>query len=69
MSGKSTYIKQVALLLVMAHVGSYVPAKFFSSPCIGRIYARWAARPRYSCTYHGGAQRPKPPPVNQFIVH
>ena len=32
--GKSTYIKQVALLTVLAHIGSYVPAEFFSSPPI-----------------------------------
>jgi DNA mismatch repair protein MSH4 len=40
MSGKSTYIKQVALCVVLAHIGAYVPAEFFSSPPIDRIFTR-----------------------------
>ena len=40
MAGKSTYIKQVALCVVLAHVGAYVPAEFFSSPPIDRIFTR-----------------------------
>jgi hypothetical protein len=39
-AGKSTYIKQVALLTVLAHIGSHVPAEHFSSPPIDRIYTR-----------------------------
>ncbi|EFA76223.1 DNA mismatch repair protein [Heterostelium album PN500] len=34
MSGKTTYIEQVALLSILAHIGSYVPAKFMSCPII-----------------------------------
>lgn len=30
MSGKSTYIKQVALLVIMAQIGSFIPAKYAS---------------------------------------
>ena len=40
MSGKSTYLKQVALITVLAHTGSYVPAEFCATPCIDRIFTR-----------------------------
>ncbi|PRP75733.1 mutS protein [Planoprotostelium fungivorum] len=40
MSGKSTYIKQVALLTVMAFVGSYVPAQYASLRMVDRILTR-----------------------------
>ncbi|KAI8393427.1 muts domain V-domain-containing protein [Radiomyces spectabilis] len=34
MSGKSTYIKQIALLVIMAHMGSFIPAEYASvRPC------------------------------------
>jgi DNA mismatch repair protein MSH4 len=41
MAGKSTYIKQVALCVVLAHVGAHVPAEFFASPPIDRIFTRY----------------------------
>lgn len=43
MGGKSTYMRQTALIVLMAHMGSYVPAK---SACIGpidRIFTRIGA--------------------------
>ena len=40
MAGKSTYIRQVAVLVVLAHAGCYVPASFFSCPRVDGIYAR-----------------------------
>lgn len=30
MSGKTTYIKQIVLIIIMAHIGCYVPAQFAS---------------------------------------
>jgi len=40
MAGKSTYIRQVALLAIMAQIGSYVPAKRMSFSLVDRIFAR-----------------------------
>lgn len=40
MSGKSTYIRSVALMQVMAQVGSFVPAQFASFPIIRQLFAR-----------------------------
>lgn len=43
MGGKSTLMRQLALLVVMAHIGSFVPAKNFSVPDIDAIYTRIGA--------------------------
>jgi DNA mismatch repair protein MutS len=43
MAGKSTYIRQVALLTLMAHTGSYVPAKSMRWRPVDRIFARVGA--------------------------
>ncbi|KAK4085152.1 uncharacterized protein Triagg1_142 [Trichoderma aggressivum f. europaeum] len=40
MSGKSTYIRSVALLQIMAQIGCFVPAEFASFPIIHNIFAR-----------------------------
>ncbi|KAI9705759.1 MAG: MutS protein msh4 [Bogoriella megaspora] len=40
MSGKSTYIRTVALLSVMAHVGSFVPAEYAAFPIFYQLFAR-----------------------------
>ncbi|PFH62227.1 hypothetical protein XA68_14506 [Ophiocordyceps unilateralis] len=40
MSGKSTYIRAVALLQIMAQIGSFVPAEYASFPVIRNIFAR-----------------------------
>ncbi|KAI8060439.1 muts domain V-domain-containing protein [Gongronella butleri] len=37
MAGKTTYLKQIALLTIMAHTGSYVPAMYASMPPITQI--------------------------------
>lgn len=43
MGGKSTYMRQVALLVLMAHVGSFVPAKSAVIGPIDRIFTRIGA--------------------------
>ncbi len=43
MAGKSTYMRQVALITIMAHVGSFVPAKAAKIPLIDRIFTRVGA--------------------------
>lgn len=43
MAGKSTYIRQVAILAIMAHVGSYVPADEMRIGLIDRVFTRVGA--------------------------
>jgi DNA mismatch repair protein MutS len=43
MGGKSTYLRQVALLCVMAQAGSFVPARDAKLPLVDRIFARVGA--------------------------
>ncbi|GAK30597.1 DNA mismatch repair protein MutS [Weissella oryzae SG25] len=43
MSGKSTYMRQLALTVVMAQIGSYVPAKSASLPIFDQIFTRIGA--------------------------
>ncbi|KAF8468982.1 muts domain V-domain-containing protein [Kalaharituber pfeilii] len=40
MSGKSTYIRSIALMCVIAQIGSFVPAQFASFPIINQLFAR-----------------------------
>ena len=40
MSGKSTYIRSVALMTIMAQVGSFVPAQYAAFPIIQQLFAR-----------------------------
>ena len=40
MAGKSTYLRQVALIAVMAHAGCFVPAKFAALQVMDRLLTR-----------------------------
>jgi len=43
MSGKSTYVRQVALIVVLAQVGSFVPARSARLPVVDGVYTRVGA--------------------------
>lgn len=43
MAGKSTYMRQVALIAIMAQIGSFVPAKRAKLPLIDRVFTRIGA--------------------------
>ena len=40
MSGKSTYIRSIALMQVMAQIGSFVPAQYAAFPIMRQLFAR-----------------------------
>ncbi|KAJ5386277.1 hypothetical protein N7509_008818 [Penicillium cosmopolitanum] len=42
MSGKSTYIRSLALMTVMAQIGCFVPAQYASFPIVHQLFARVA---------------------------
>ena len=43
MAGKSTYMRQVAIITLLAHIGSFVPASFAQIPIVDRIFTRIGA--------------------------
>lgn len=43
MAGKSTYMRQVAIITLLAHIGSFVPAKQAIIPIVDRIFTRVGA--------------------------
>jgi DNA mismatch repair protein MutS len=43
MSGKSTYMKQIALIIIMSHIGSYIPADYANIPIVDKIFTRIGA--------------------------
>lgn len=43
MSGKSTFMRQLAIIMIMAQMGSFVPAKSASLPIIDKIFTRIGA--------------------------
>lgn len=43
MAGKSTYMRQIAIITIMAHIGSFVPAKEAIIPLVDKIFTRIGA--------------------------
>lgn len=43
MAGKSTYMRQVALIVIMAHIGAFVPAENCNISVVDRIFTRIGA--------------------------
>jgi len=48
MAGKSTYMRQCALIVLLAHIGSFVPAQSASVPLTDRIFTRIGAQDNLS---------------------
>ncbi len=46
MSGKSVYLRQIALMSLLAQMGSFVPAKKATLPIVDRVFARVGASDR-----------------------
>jgi DNA mismatch repair protein MutS len=49
MGGKSTYLRQAALIAILAQMGSFVPAESARLPLIDRIFTRIGASDNLSC--------------------
>ncbi len=43
MAGKSTYLRQIALIVIMSHIGSFVPAEMAEIGVVDRVFTRIGA--------------------------
>jgi DNA mismatch repair protein MutS len=43
MSGKSTYLRQIGLIVILAHIGSFVPAEYAAIGLVDRVFTRVGA--------------------------
>ena len=44
MAGKSTYLRQIALIAILAQTGSYVPAEYAEIGIVDQVFSRIGAR-------------------------
>lgn len=44
MAGKSTFLRQVALITILAHTGSFVPAESATIGLVDQVFSRVGAR-------------------------
>lgn len=51
MSGKSVYLRQIALICLLAQIGSFVPAKAATLPVVDKIFARVGASDMLAAGY------------------
>jgi DNA mismatch repair protein MutS len=75
MSGKSTYIRMIAIILIMAHMGIFVPASKAQIPLIDRVFTRIGSsddiskgESTFMVEMHETAQILKNATRNSFIV-
>jgi DNA mismatch repair protein MutS len=74
MSGKSTYLRQVALITLMAHIGSFVPAASAHIGLVDRIFARVGAQDEIAAAEHlyggegGTGQHPQPATRRSLLI-